>query len=192
MRKRLSATFDDIVARENLCLAWEEFIPGKRQKPDVQSFARNLGDEIMSLHEALITVVYQHGPYLAFALHDPKPRQIHKASVRDRLLHHAIHRQLYQVFAQHFIADSYSWQIGKGTHKAMQSFQRKFWKVSQNNTRTCWVLKCDIRKFFASIDHDRLLTFIKERVVDAQVIGLLRLIISSFETSPGKGIHSVT
>ena len=87
----------------------------------------------------------------AFNISDPKPRHIHKASVRDRLLRHAIYRILYPFFDRTFISDSYSCRLNKGMHKAINQFQKFFYKVSRNNTRTCWVLKGDIRKFFASI-----------------------------------------
>ncbi len=76
-------------------------------------------DNILSLHQDLKNRTYTHGKYEAFNISDPKPRNIHKASVRDRLLHHAIYRILYSLFDTTFIADSYSCRIGKGTHKAI-------------------------------------------------------------------------
>lgn len=173
---------------ENLCLAWEEFIRDKRGKKDVQDFAHNLSDEIFKLHEDLLMGVYLHGPYKHFRINDPKPRDIHKALVRDRLLHHAIHRQLYPFYARVFIADSFSCQSGKGLHRAINRFRNMGQKESLNQTRTCWVLKCDIRKYFASVDHATLLAILKDRIDDTRITGLLQSIISSFESAPGKGI----
>ena len=82
--------YEEIISLENLCLAWQEFIRGKRGKKDVRVFARNLMDNIIALHEDLANKTYEHGGYQSFRICDPKPRHIHKASVRDRLLHHAI------------------------------------------------------------------------------------------------------
>lgn len=188
MEKRFLVTFEEIIACENLLAAWEEFIPGKRKKLDVQAFARNLGDEVVTLHEELTNGTYRHGPYQAFIVNDPKRRQIHKASVRDRLLHHALHRKLYPYFAARFISDSYSCQLGKGTHRAMERFRMMSCEVSGNHSRTCWVLKCDIRKFFASIDHEILIDLLNQHIVDARLIFLLKNIVSSFAVGPGKGI----
>ena len=77
----------------------------------------------------------------------------------------------------------------KGTHKALDRFQSFAWRVGRNNTRTVWVLKCDIRKFFASIDHKILLEILKSRIEDPEIIALLREVIESFSsTGPGVGL----
>ena len=88
-------SYDDIISLENLLAAWQEFRIGKRKRKDVQQFERNLMENLINLHNDLRARTYQHGPYHAFRISDPKPRDIHKASVRDRVLHHAIYRMLY-------------------------------------------------------------------------------------------------
>ena len=143
---------------------------------------------IIRLHNDLATKTYGHSQYIHFNISDPKPRSIHKASVRDRLLHHAIYRILYPFFDKTFIADSYSCRINKGTHKALSRFREFAYKVSKNNTRTCWILKCDIRKFFASIDHKVLLDILNLYIADKQIIWLLKEIIGSFSTKPSVGL----
>jgi retron-type reverse transcriptase len=55
--------------------------------------------------------------------------------------------------------------------------------VSYNDTRTCWVLKCDIRKFFANIDHKILAEILKQYIPDSDIIWLTGRIIDSFSTS---------
>ena len=145
-------------------------------------------DNILSLHEDLKNKVYRHSSYHAFNISDPKPRNIHKASVRDRLLHHAIYRILYPYFDKKFIFDSYSCRLNKGTHKAMKRFKYFSGKVSKNNTKQCWILKCDVKKFFATIDHRVLLQILKKYIDGESILWLLQRIITSFETSPGKGL----
>src|SRR3989338_6466771 len=177
---RLSHVYEHIISPENLLEAWKEFLNGKRGRKDVQEFQLRLMDNILSLHTDLKNRTYIHSGYHAFNISDPKPRNIHKATVRDRLLHHAIYRVLYPYFDKKFISDSYSCRLNKGTHKAIRQFQRYFWKVSQNNTKQCWVLKCDIKKFFASIDHSILIVILKKHIHDADAIRLLETIIGSF------------
>src|SRR3989338_40492 len=157
MNNKFNHTFEELVSIENLLEAWNEFLKGKRAKRDVQAFSLYLMDHIHGLRQGLLGRTYNHGGYYAFNICDPKPRNIHKAQVRDRLLHHAVHRVLYSYFDKSFIAHSYSCQINKGTHRALRQFRRFAYKVSKNDTQTCWVLKCDIRKFFANIDHRILL-----------------------------------
>ncbi len=139
-------------------------------------------DNIFNLHEDLINKRYKHGLYHAFKITDPKARDIHKASVRDRLLHHAIYRILYPYFDKKFIFDSYSCRIGKGTHKAIYRFQLLARRSSKNNTKTVWILKCDIKKFFANIDHEILKNILEKYINDEDVLWLLSQIIDSFNS----------
>ncbi len=137
-------------------------------------------ENIIELHNDLAAQIYKHGGYQAFKINDPKPRNIHKASVRDRLLHHAIHRTFHPFFDRIFTADSYSCRFKKGTHKATNRFREFFWKASKNNTKTCWVLKCDIRKFFENIDHKILINIFENYIPDKNIKWLLGEIIGSF------------
>lgn len=145
---------------------------------------------VLALHRDLAAGVYVHGPYWHFKINDPKLRDIHKASVRDRLMHHAIYRALYPLFDRTFIPDAYSCRVGRGAHRAMNAFRAYAYKASKNHTKTLWVLKCDIRKFFASIDHAILLAILKKHICDERPLDLLERVIKSFETlgRPGKGL----
>ena len=168
---------------KNLLEAWREFIKGKRKRTDVQEFGRYLMHSVLELHRKLAAGTYKHGGYHHFKISDPKPRDIHKASVRDRLVHHAIYRILYPFFDGTFIPDSYSCRNGKGTHKAMSRFRLFARRVSKNDMRTCWVLKCDIRKFFASIDQRILMKIIEQYIPDERIRVLIENIISSFNSA---------
>jgi retron-type reverse transcriptase len=188
MKKLCHSNYSEIISVDNLLLAWEEFVKGKRDKRDVQQFGMNLMDNIFSLHSDLANFKYRHGGYKAFKVFDPKPRDIHKASVRDRLVHHAVYRILYPFFDRTFISDSYSCRNKKGTHKALEKFGQYFHKVSFNNTRTCYCLKMDIRKFFANIDHKILIGVLREYIADKECLWLLENIIGSFQSKESVGL----
>ena len=98
MKREMIGGFEKIAATENLLEAWREFLPGKHGKHDVQEYQLRLMDNILSLRTDILNGTYRHGGYHAFNISDPKPRNIHKAAVRDRLLHHAIYRVLYPFF----------------------------------------------------------------------------------------------
>ncbi|MDP1688724.1 MAG: reverse transcriptase/maturase family protein [bacterium] len=188
MKIKFTKKFEDIINVENLLEAWKEFVCGKRNKKDVQEFSLKLMDNIFCLHDELLNNTYVHDGYQAFNISDPKPRNIHKAIVKDRLLHRAIYRKLYLFFDKTFISDSYSCRIGKGTHSALNRFRKFGYKVSKNNTKTCWILKCDIKKFFANIDHQVLINIIAMRIEDKDLLWLLQTTINSFSTKPGVGL----
>lgn len=183
-----SHIFDEIIGLENLFLAWREFKKGKSKKSDVQEFEFNLEDNLFQLHQELKTKTYQHSHYTAFNVCDPKPRRIHKACVRDRVLHHALFRILYPLFDKGFIFDSYSCRLGKGTHRAVNRLEKFTRKLSKNNRQNIFALKCDIRRFFDSVDQNILLGLIRKKVQDDDAVWLLLKIIKSFEKSPHRGL----
>src|SRR3989338_3265318 len=171
--------FKKIVSSEHLFSAWAEFRKGKERKPDVASFAWRLEENIFELQRKLKSGRYQHGRYTSFHIRDPKPRHIHKATVRDRIVHHAVFAALNPIFEPTFIADSFSCRINKGTHKGVERLHVMLRKVSRNNARPCFALKCDVRKFFASVDQDILLTQIRKKINDVQTLSLIERIITS-------------
>ena len=172
--------FTRIISIENLVLAWEEFRVDKGKKLDVQEFEFSLEKNIFSLHRDLIAKRYSHGPYKGFYIRDPKVRHIHKATVRDRVLHHAVFRILNPIFEETFIPNSFSCRIGKGTHKGVLTAETMLRKESQNYTVPCYALKCDVKKFFDSIDHEILLAILKKRIADPDTMWLVQQIVWSF------------
>lgn len=161
---------------------------GKKKRRDVARFSLRFMDNILKLHSDLLDKTYRHGPYYAFKINDPKPRDIHKAKVRDRILHHAVYRMLYLYFDKKFIYDSYSCRNDKGTHKAIDRFRFMARKASRNNKRTAWVLKGDIRKFFATINHEVLKDILRRHVEDENILWLLDNIIDSFHAENGTNV----
>jgi len=170
-----------------LC-AWREFRRGKRSKPDVQQFEFNLEENIMQLHEALAAKTYIGSPYESFYVADPKLRHIHKASVRDRVLHQALFRILYPIFDQSFIYDSYSCRLKKGVHAGVSRLACFARTASSGYARVVYGAKLDIRKFFDSINHSILFNLIRKKINDPDTLQLISLIINSFETTRGMGL----
>ena len=172
--------FSKIIQPETLFEAWREFRNGKGAKSDVLLFEKELEQNIFKLARSLRTNTYAHSGYVGFFISDPKRRHIHKATVRDRVLHHAIMTAINPVFEPTFIASSFSCRIGKGTHKGVEALRSMLLKESRNNTVPCYVLKCDIRKFFDSVDHTILLSIISKRIKDPETISLFENIIESY------------
>jgi len=181
--------YNSIINIENLLMAWWRFRRGKRSKAYVRLFELNLGDNLARLHELLSGKKYIHGDYEMFPISDPKPRTIHNAAVPDKVLHRLVYDTLYWHFHFRFIHDSYSCRRSKGPHKATNRFKKFAGQVSQNHTRTCWVLKCDIRKFFASISHEILKRILARHISDRDFLWLCNQVIDSFNSgTEGKGL----
>jgi RNA-directed DNA polymerase len=67
----------------------------------------------------------------------------------------------------------------------LQTFLRQ---ASNNNTRTVYALKCDVKQFFASVDHSLLRQLLALRIADTDILALLDKVIDSFQMKAGKGI----
>lgn len=174
--------FQQIVSSENLFAAWDEFRVDKRHKNDVQTFEFRLEQNLFQLHRDLTAKQYKHQIYTGFYIRDPKVRHIHKASARDRILHHAVFRVLNPIFDKTFIPASFSCRIGKGVHKGVLEIERMIRAESRNFTRPCFALKCDVKKFFDTVDHQMLMAILRKKIADADALWLLQEIIGSFTT----------
>lgn len=180
--------FEEIISTQNLFLAWREFHWGKRKKWEVQQFELRLEDNLFRLHDDLRTGNYRHGYYRAFYVSDPKLRHIHKADVLDRVMHQAVFRVLYPIFDKSFIFDSYSCRLEKGTHRAVDRLEHFARKQSVNYRKEIFALKCDVRKFFDSIDQNILLNLIEKKIDDLDCSNLIKKILFSFEVSSRIGL----
>lgn len=175
--------FQQIVSSENLFAAWDKFRVDKRHKKDVQAFEFKLEQNIFQLHRDLTTKQYRHQSYTGFYIRDPKVRHIHKASARDRILHHAVFQVLNSIFDETFIPTSFSCRVGKGVHRGVLEMERMIRAESRNFTRPCFALKCDVQKFFDSVDHQIMLSILRKKISDEDTLWLLREIIESFATN---------
>ena len=119
--------------------AWDEFKIDKRNKVDVLQFEKNLEQNIFELYRNLKNKTYIHRGYTDFYIYDPKRRHIYKATVRDRVLHHAIFKVLNCIFEPTFISTSFSCRIDRGNHKGVDFLYKVIREVSRNYTKKCFV-----------------------------------------------------
>lgn len=172
--------YNELISVSNLFQAFKVFRRGKGSRADVLKFEYNLEKNIFDLHRGLYNKRYKHSSYDSFYVTDPKQRHIHKACVWDRIIHHLVYNKLYAIYDRKFIATSFSCRIGKGSHRGVGWLYKSVRKVSKNYRKPCFVLKCDVRKFFDSVDHSILLEIIKRKIIDRDTISLIETVIDSF------------
>ncbi|MEK7637198.1 MAG: reverse transcriptase/maturase family protein [Patescibacteria group bacterium] len=141
----------------------------------------------MQLSKELKSGTYRHDEYNRFYVRDPKFRSIHKATVRDRIVHQAIYSALCPLFDRQFFFDSYSCRLGKGTQAAISRIWDFLRQESKSFSREVYVFHGDVANFFGSVDHQILLSLIRRQVKDPQYIRLCRTIINSFSGEAGSG-----
>jgi retron-type reverse transcriptase len=170
--KTYNRLFNKIVSFENLLSAARKAQKGKRFKKATALFNLNLEKELLRLQEELNQGTYRHGGYYDFFIYDPKQRLISAAPYRDRVVHHALCNVIDPIFDRTFIFDSYACHNGKGTHKAVD----RYTAFARKNK---YVLKCDIKKYFYSIDHQILMAAVKRKIRCKKTLNLIREIVSS-------------
>lgn len=182
--------FDRMTATESLFEAWFAFRRGKCTRADVQHFSRHAEKELFLLRRRLVAGSYRHGPYHTFRIQDPKPRVIRRARVVDRVVHQAIHTELTRLYDRRFLEHVYSGRIGKGVHAGVRAVERMTWRESKNYSRPWFFLKCDIQRFYDSVDHLVLIEIIRKTIDDERMVAIIETIVSSFyaEGTPGKGL----
>jgi RNA-directed DNA polymerase len=157
---------------ENIYHAWRKARKGKRRREQAAAFERVQEAELLALQAELRDCTYEPGPYHSFFIHDPKKRLISAAPFRDRVAHHALYRVIEPIWEQRFIYDTYANRVGKGTHRALD-------RATQFARQYRYVLQCDVRQFFPSIDHAILRAEIARLINDEQVLWLCDKILQS-------------
>lgn len=175
--------YDNLITLENIFLGFQEFKKQKKKTAELLLFEKNLEDNLFTIYKQLKNRKYKPGPYIGFYINDPKIRLIHKATFEDRIVQHIISRGLEKIFDPTFIYHSYACRKDKGTHRGVLNLQKMARKVSRNDTRPCYGLKCDIKKFFATVNHTILIKILEERITDKDYLTILRKIIKSFNSS---------
>jgi len=168
--KRIGNLWPQVTSFENVLCAALAAASGKKARPDVARFLLNLETEVASLRRELLDGSYQPGPYTTFTVREPKKRLISAAAFRDRVAHHALTRVLEPVFEPRFSPCSWACRKGKGAHLAVEY-------AGDAAREYPWVLKCDIKKYFASIDHQILNDLLARKVKCPQTLHLAGRII---------------
>lgn len=156
---------------------WQAFVKaarGRRGHPSVAAFEYNLEAELIRLRDELRQETYTPGGYRSFTVHEPKRRKISAAPFRDRVVHHALMNVTGPMLERKFIFDSYANRLGKGTHKALD-------RCTYFLRRYAYVLPCDVRQFFPSIDHAILQSILARTLRDGRALNLIARILQSGE-----------
>ncbi len=170
--KRYGNLYPQIIEFENILLAARKAQKGKRFRENVLAFNYNLEKKLVQLQDELETKTYHPGKYRTFTIKEPKTRMISAAPYRDRVVHHALCNIIVPIFERTFIHDSYANRVGFGTHRAL----RRFTQFARSSP---YVLQCDIKKYFPSIDHSILKTLIRRKIKCKDTLWLIDTIIDN-------------
>jgi len=171
-------SFDDVTSIEALFDAHRRALKGKRGNDAATAFDSQLASRLLVLQRELRTDTYQPLPYRRKVIHEPKRREIEAPAYRDRIVQHALHVALAPLFERHFIGDSHACRPGRGIHSAADRVQH-FLRASGKDVYVC---QLDISKYYASVNHERLMELLARKVEDERVLDLLRIIVESTDS----------
>lgn len=170
--KRYGNLWQKILDWQNLLLAANLAQKGKRYRQNVLEFNFNRESELLTIRTQLQQKTYTPGNYRAFRIYDPKPRLISAAPYRDRVVHHALCNIIVPLLEPSFITDTYANRVGYGTHRAL----RRFIQFARSSL---YILQCDLKKYFPSIDHEMLKQIIRRKIKCQDTLWLIDIIVEN-------------
>jgi retron-type reverse transcriptase len=174
----LKTTLAEITYLDTLLIAHRRAMKGKRQSHQATGFDYDLMSHLLVLQSELQNGTYRPSPYRKKIITEPKVRLIEAPAYRDRIVHHALHNHLSPFYEHSFITDSYACRPGRGIHHAAGRVQH-FLRAGGPNLYVC---QLDVSKYYASVNHDRLLELLRTKINDQALLDLLRVIIDSTDS----------
>ncbi|MCQ2581643.1 MAG: reverse transcriptase/maturase family protein [Alphaproteobacteria bacterium] len=165
--------WDKFISRENFDLAAKKAIKSKKNKRCTKKFLEHYDENIEKLRQSLMDGTFKTSEYRIFKVYEPKEREIYELPLYpDHILHHALINILGPIWKNMFISDSYACIPDKGLHAASK-------RIMTFVRRNKYVLQCDVKKFFPSINHDIMMNIIQQKISDRRLLRVLDNIVRS-------------
>lgn len=162
-----------------------------RWKDTVVGYEINALKNTYILKKDLENSSYKIQPYMYFKVYEPKERDIVATRIRDRQFQHSlVDNYIYDEVTRHFIRDNVACQKNRGVDDFMNRLTALLRRYGLKHGNTGWVLRCDIKHYFASIPHDVAKNAMRKRISDDQAYFYVCQVIDSYEGSRGLGLGS--
>ena len=181
--KTYNRLWAEITSFKNLVLAYKKARKAKPYTNEILQFSMDLEKNLLSIQEELLANTYIQSRYREFIVFDPKQRKIKYLPFKDRVVHHALVNIIEPIFDKRLINTTYACRKGKGTHKALKDIKGV---ISSEFKFTGYCLKCDIKKYFPSINQEILKKLISKKITCKNTLNLIYKIIDSDNSESGK------
>lgn len=176
MTKTYNNLWDKVISFQNIYNAYLKAKKNKRFQSEILKFGNNLEVNIIAIQNELIQKTWKPSRYRQFYVYEPKKRLISAPAFRDRVVHHAVVSIIEPLFEKKFIDRSFACRVGKGTHAAHETVIKTLRKYTRKYDKV-YILQADISKYFASINHNILLSILRRTIRDKNVTWLMERII---------------
>jgi group II intron reverse transcriptase/maturase len=186
--KKIHSLIDKVYKQKNLEMAWEKVKEnrgsGGVDGQNLETFEAQLGQQLDRLHRELKEDTYQPLPVRQHPIPKrDKPgeyRMLGIPAIYDRVCQQALLNRLEPIFEPIFDDASFGYRRGRSTKDAL----RKIWKEIQGGSE--WIVDADLRDFFGSVDHEKLLTLVAQRVADGRVLRLIKAMLKAGSYGEGQ------
>lgn len=178
MSKTIKNSFYDKLTFDKLLDAHLRASRGKKSKKEIILFEMDLETNIIRIMNEIKSGTYIFGKYREFIIYEPKERVIKSLPYRDRIVHQwYVEEFIKPYFFKRFINDTFACLDGRGTHKAVQRVQKRM-RSMKRKYNNYYVLKCDIKKYFYTIDKNILLGILKKRIKDKKLLEFSKVVLN--------------
>jgi RNA-directed DNA polymerase len=186
--KKVHSLIDKVYKRKNLEMAWEKVKAnrgsGGVDGQNLEAFEAQLDQQLDRLQRELKEDTYQPLPVRQHPIPKrDKPgeyRMLGIPAIYDRVCQQALLNRLDPIFEPLFDDASFGYRRGRSAKDAL----RKVWKEIQGGSE--WIVDADLRDFFGSVDHEKLLTLVAHQVADGRVIRLIRAMLKAGSCGQGQ------
>ncbi len=186
MHKKIKNMFDEKLTFEKMLQAHHRARHHKAYKHEVINYELNLENNITNLVNNLKNGSYHLGNYFTFKVFEPKERDIKALPYKDRIVHQwYIEEFIKPYIVPKFINSTFACLDDRGTHKAVEEVQKQM-RIFKRNYGDFWVLKCDIKKFFYSINPYILFELMKKYIADPKLLSLTHILIFNKSEGPNQ------
>lgn len=179
-RKRSKQIYDEVITYDNIYAMWKIIKRTCKNRREVFLFSLNLNTNIYYIYYLLKNKIYKPSPYRTFIIFEPKPRLVMSQSITDKIVNHFVANYYLIPYMENSLIDAnVATRVEKGSGYAMKLIKQYYNKILINEKgKEIYCLKIDISKYFYTIDHNILLEQVEKKILDKDVLNLIKVIIS--------------
>jgi RNA-directed DNA polymerase len=187
-KQKVHSLVDKVYSRKNLKLAWERVRAnrgaGGADGITIEDFEANLDENLERLHRELRDDIYQPRPVRRMEIPKRgapgKTRPLGIPSVYDRVCQQALANRLEPIFEKVFDPSSFGYRKGRKTADALT----KIWCEIKAGSE--WIVDADLKDYFGSVDHDKLLALVGKQIADSRVLRLIQQMLKAGYEDKGR------
>lgn len=175
--KRKNLKYKNYITIENIIYIYKLIRRNIKNKKKIEQFENYFSINIYRIYNTLLNNNYKISNYNIFTIKEPKTRIIMSQNIEDKIINHFVsYYYLIPLLENSLIDTNVASRKNKGSRYATYKLKQYLNEIKDDNF---YILKCDIKKFFYNIDHNKLKEILKKKIKDKDIIKIINNIIDS-------------